>query len=138
MALIDATRAVALVGVPFRLQGRGAAGLDCVGLVLAACGLPAESIRDDYRLRGDHRDHIKSALRERFRKVSFARRRAGDLILMAVAADQLHLGVLTARGFVHADARLRRVVETPGMPRWPVIATYRRRTRRVVKYMAMK
>ena len=73
------------------------------------------------------------ALGARFRRVSPARRRVGDLLLMAVAEDQLHLGVLTLRGFVHADARLRRVVETPGLPRWPVIAIYRRRTRLVGK-----
>jgi hypothetical protein len=29
---------------------------------------------------------------------------------------QLHLAILTGRGFIHADARLRRVVETPGRP----------------------
>lgn len=131
MALIDASRAVALVGTRFRAQGRSAAGLDCVGLVLAACALPPGLVRDDYRLRGDFRDEIIDALNSRFRRVAFGRRRTGDVLLLAVAADQLHLGILTPRGFVHADARLRRVVETPGMPRWPLIAIYRRRTRRV-------
>lgn len=133
MALIDADRAMALVGTPFRAQGRAACGLDCVGLVLAACDLPQGMARDDYRLRGNHRGEIIGALAALFRRVNFARRRVGDLLLMAVAEDQLHLGVLTARGFVHADARLRRVVETPGTPRWPVIAIYRRRTRLVRK-----
>jgi len=51
------------------------------------------------------------------------------LLLMAVAADQVHLGLLTPGGFVHADARLRKVVETPGEPGWPVVGVYRRRTR---------
>lgn len=133
MAKIDADRALALAGTPFRAQGRGSAGLDCVGLVLAACDLPQGMARDDYRLRGDHRREIVGALGARFRKVGFARRRVGDLLLMAVADDQFHLGVMTERGFVHADARLGQVVETPGMPRWPVIAIYRRRTRRVGK-----
>ena len=131
MAMIDATRAQALVGTPFRAQGRGVAGLDCVGLVLEACGLPPDLVRDDYRLRGDHLGEIVGALGERFRKVNLARRRVGDLLLMAVGEQQLHLGVLTARGFVHADARLAQVVETPGMPRWPLLAIYRRRSRRV-------
>ncbi len=133
MTLIDATRAVALAGVPFRAQGRDARGLDCVGLILIACGLPTQTVRDDYRLRGDHGGEIAAGLRERFRKVSFRQRRVGDLLLMAVAADQFHLGVLTARGFVHADARLGQVVEAPGLPQWPIIAIYRRRTRRVAK-----
>ena len=131
MAMIDATRAQALVGTPFRAQGRGVAGLDCVGLVLAACGLPPDLVRDDYRLRGDHLGEIVGQLETRFRKVNLARRRVGDLLLMAVGEQQLHLGVLTAHGFVHADARLAQVVETPGMPRWPLNAIYRRRSRRV-------
>jgi hypothetical protein len=40
--------------------------------------------------------------------------------------DQLHLGVRTERGFIHAHAALRRVVETPGSPEWPLIAVYRK------------
>lgn len=50
---------------------------------------------------------------------------AGDLLLCAVADNQLHLAVVTERGFVHADARLRRVVETPGAVPWPVLSAHR-------------
>jgi hypothetical protein len=70
---------------------------------------------------------MHAALAEHFRRVRSAERRAGDLILMRVAKDQVHLGVCTARGFVHAHAGLRRVVETPGNPEWPLIAVYRKR-----------
>ena len=134
MALIDAARARALVGVRFRAQGRDPEwGLDCVGLALAACGLPSDFSRADYRLRGKYDAEIKRVLLEEFRRVSKKLRRSGDLLLMKVADDQLHLGVLTDGGFVHADARLRRVVETPGIPQWPVIGIYRRRTRRRVE-----
>ena len=62
-----------------------------------------------------------------FRRIDKSRACAGDLLLLAVAADQLHLAVRTDDGFVHADARLRRVVHTPGDPPWPLIAVYRRR-----------
>ena len=48
---------------------------------------------------------------------------------MLPADDQLHLGILTRQGFVHADACLRRVVETPGAPSWPVAGIYRLRRR---------
>ncbi len=41
--------------------------------------------------------------------------RAGDLLLFAAELGQLHLGVRTAAGFVHADAGLGRVIERPGM-----------------------
>jgi hypothetical protein len=35
--------------------------------------------------------------------------------------------VRTNAGFVHAHAGIRRVVETPGMPEWPLLAVYRKR-----------
>ena len=50
-------------------------------------------------------------------------------MLMNVSSEQLHLGVRTRCGFVHAHAGLRRVVETPGMPEWPIAAVYRKRRR---------
>ena len=131
MAIEDAARARALVGVPFRPQGRvPERGLDCVGLALAACGLPAELARANYRLRGDYRAEIEDVLGSAFRRVGSRQQGPGDLLLMAVGTDQLHLAVLTADGFVHADARLRKVVETPGVPPWPLIGIYRRRVRR--------
>jgi lipoprotein Spr len=51
----------------------------------------------------------------------------GDLIVMQTGPAQYHLGIATADGMVHADARLRRVVETPGPPRWPVMSIWRAR-----------
>ena len=126
MAAIHARRARALVGTRFRPQGRDPAqGLDCIGLCLLAYGLPIDFGRDDYRLRGDHRGEIERAILARFRKLRRAQAKPGDLLLMLPAADQMHLGIVTARGLIHADARLRRVVETPGNPAWPVAGIYR-------------
>ena len=122
-----AERARALVGTPFRLQGRGPEGLDCIGVAVATFDLPIENVRRDYRMRGDHEAELRSFLARDFRRVSAKGIRPGDLMLMRVSDDQLHLGVRTAAGFVHADAGLRRVVETPGMPEWPLVGTYRRR-----------
>ena len=127
MAVVHAAKALALVGIPFRPQGRGRDGLDCVGLCLAAYRLPAGLVRIDYRLRGNHRNEVEAVLLAKFRKLRQDRARLGDLMLMQPAADQLHLGIMTNRGFVHADARLRRVVETPGEPQWPLVGVYRRR-----------
>jgi hypothetical protein len=131
VAASDAKRALALVGVPFRPQGRDVQhGLDCVGLCLAAYRIPTELVRRDYRIRGDHRGEVMTSLPGWFRRVVRGRARAGDLLVLAVADDQLHLAVRTDDGFVHADAGLRRVVNTPGEPQWPVIGVYRRRARK--------
>ena len=120
-----AARARALVGTRFRPQGRNAQGLDCVGLVLATFGISPGEVRRDYRLRGDHLDELRGELARHFRKVR--RAVAGDVMLMKIADAQLHLGVRTAAGFVHAHAGIGRVVETPGAPEWPVVGLYRKR-----------
>ena len=129
MAAKDAVRALALAGVPFRPQGRDRAGMDCVGMCLATYRIPAEQVRCDYRIRGDHRREVMASLAKWFWRVGKLDARAGDLMLLSVASDQLHLAVRTENGFVHADAGLRRVVHTPGDPPWPVIGVYRRRVR---------
>lgn len=125
-----AERARALVGTRFHAQGRDAAtGLDCAGLAIAAFGLPCARFRRDYRLRGEHRRELESVLVRDFRRVGRSRCQPGDIMVLGVASDQLHLAIKTAAGFVHADARLGKVVETPGDPRWETLAVYRRRTR---------
>lgn len=120
-------RARALVGSPFRLQGRSEQGLDCVGVAISAYGVPADRVRRNYRMRGNHAAEIRETLERHFRRVPTAQLRPGDLMLMRVSADQLHIGIRTCAGFVHAHAGLRRVVETPAMPDWPLLGVYRRR-----------
>lgn len=130
MTTIDyAERARALVGTRFRLQGRCENGLDCAGLVLMTYCIPAGEVRRDYRLRGNHRPEMEQALAKYFRRVSKTRARPGDVMLLAVSNDQLHLAVRTKAGFVHAHAGIGRVVETPGEPPWPLLGTFRNRTR---------
>ena len=103
MAIRHALRALALVGTPFRPQGRRVEqGLDCVGLALCAYNLGADSMRNDYRLRGKHLPEISAALSIHFRSVGRRAATAGDLLLMSVAHDQLHLAVMTETGFVLA------------------------------------
>lgn len=129
MTIDHAERARALVGARFRPQGRGEDGLDCVGVAMAAFGLRFGSVRRDYPIRGDHWNEVRQRLGTDFRRVPLTQLRPGDLMMMKVAGDQLHLGVRTAAGFVHAHAGLRRVVETPGVPEWPIVAVYRKRRR---------
>jgi hypothetical protein len=134
MAEMFAQRARALVGCRFRPQGRDPdTGLDCVGVILECFGLPADCVRRDYRMRGPHRDRIEGALPQFFRKVSRVKSGTGDVLVLGVADEQVHLAVRTGAGFVHADARLGKVVETPGDPPWAVLSAWRRRVRQVRK-----
>lgn len=130
MRIDYAERARALVGARFRPQGRSESGLDCVGLILRTFDIPEAMVRRNYRLRGDHRSEIEQALDRWFHRVSKGDARPGDVMLLEAGADQLHLAVRTAAGFVHAHAGIGRVVETPGEPEWPLLGTFRtRRTR---------
>lgn len=124
-----AASARALVGTRFRAQGRGGEGLDCVGVVLATYGIEDRALRADYRMSGPHDAELRSAIERHFRRLPAPQLRSGDLLLLKVSAQQLHLAVKTASGFVHAHAGIRGVVETPGEPAWPIIGAYRRRLR---------
>ncbi|WP_425326428.1 peptidoglycan endopeptidase [Sphingomonas oligophenolica] len=116
----------ALIGARFRLHGRAVAGgLDCVGVVAAA--LRADgfegAVPSGYALRGGRSERVAALLDAALTRVPVAR--AGDVLLFAVGAGQLHLAIKTTGGIVHADAALRRVVERPGAPPWPVIGVWR-------------
>lgn len=117
-----AEAARALVGAPFRLHGRDpATGLDCVGV--AACALGGAAPRD-YAVRTGDADRAATWIAAAG-LARVAEGRPGDVVLMRTGPGQLHLGVLTASGMVHADAALRRVVERPGPPAWPVLGCFR-------------
>ena len=112
-----------LIGTPFRLHGRDpATGLDCVGvaaLVFGVSDVPrGYSVRtaDGLSVAG----LIDAAGLTRVRREA----RAGDLVLLKSGPAQCHLVVMTDAGFVHADAGVGRVVETPGRLPWPVIAIW--------------
>ena len=120
-----AARARALVGARFRPQGRGEQGLDCIGLVMAVFAIPQDAAPRDYRLRSGRGDELAARLAVHFRKVR--KMEPGDVLLLSVARDQPHLAVRTDAGFVHAHAGIGRVVETPGLPQWPLLGAYRKR-----------
>ncbi|MDO7834942.1 peptidoglycan endopeptidase [Sphingobium sp. HBC34] len=110
-------RARALLGVPFRLHGRSAAGLDCVGLAALALGRAAPGA---YGLRSGDVARAQGWLRDAgLRPVADGG--AGDLALVRPGPLQLHLMIGTGAGFIHAHAGIGRVVETPGESPWPVI-----------------
>ena len=106
MRIDHAKRARAFVGARFRPQGRNPGlGLDCVGLVLCAFDLPGELARRDYRMRGPHRRELMRALAGPFRRIARTRLRAGDILLLQVRSDQLHLAIVTSTGVIPALCR---------------------------------
>lgn len=119
-------RARACVGARFRPQGRSVAdGLDCVGVAGIAFGVAA--LPRDYALRGVALKRVEAVAEAAgLRRIETAEVMAGDLLLVEAGPAQVHLLVATGAGFVHADAGLRRVVETPGAPRWPLLAVWRK------------
>ncbi|WP_294395363.1 peptidoglycan endopeptidase [uncultured Sphingomonas sp.] len=116
-------RARACVGARFRPHGRDPAfGLDCVGVAAVAF---RRDVPTGYPLRGGHAGGIAGII-DRMGLIRVAgASQAGDLLLLRVGHAQFHLAVRTGEGFVHADAGLRRVVETPGEPVGDMVACWR-------------
>lgn len=112
----------ALVGVPFRPQGRGPEALDCPGVVLLA--IEAAGIRIEIppqSIRGQTLEGVTGRLRlAGFEEVSRTVAAPGDILISVPATRQVHLGIRTDVGAVEACARIRRVVERPGLDgaRW--------------------
>lgn len=120
-------RAKALVGTRFRAQGRGPSGLDCIGVVLRTFEISDAEVRSDYEIRASDVRELRAEILEHFRRVKRTDMRSGDVLLLQPGLYQIHLAVRTQLGFVHAHAGLRRVVETPGLPEWPLLGVYRKR-----------
>jgi cell wall-associated NlpC family hydrolase len=120
-----AARARALVGVPFRPQGRDPRlGLDCVGVAAAAVGATVASVPARYAAR-DHRLAEIGAALSGLGCRAVERPEAGDVVVCRPGRGQHHLLVCAGESFVHADARLRRVAERPMPPPWPVVGIWR-------------
>lgn len=116
-------RARALIGAPFRLHGRDPeTGLDCVGLIACATGR-VDKAPCGYSLRscGGPQAYL-SALD------AFGTRLSGPVpgcvLLLHAGPAQAHLGLFSGSSLIHADAGLRRVVETPLPLPWPIAGAW--------------
>lgn len=117
-------RARKLLGTPFRLHGRDPiSGVDCAGLVALLYGR-IEGVPNGYALRNDEGARWLLELDAHFARRPDAHACAGDIVLMQAGPAQFHIGIWTGDGLIHADARLRKVVETPGPIAWPVLGVW--------------
>ena len=112
------------VGARFRPQGRDPAfGLDCVGLVLVALRAGGVEVAPGgYAMRsGDAARVTREIAAAGLVRVDAPA--PGDVVLFESGPGQLHLGVASEVGVIHADAGLRRVVERRGWP-WRVVGVW--------------
>jgi murein DD-endopeptidase / murein LD-carboxypeptidase len=122
-------RARAVLGTPFRLHGRDQEnGLDCVGLVALAYGV-RDNIPSGYALRGGSVPGFARMIRALHLIERRGQSRAGDVLLMQAGPAQFHFGLWTGESLIHADAILRRTVEMPGTPPWPIVGAWHKKQR---------
>ncbi len=116
-------RARALIGTRFALHGRDPAhGVDCVGLValatlqiaIAPCG---------YAMRNTRVSEWEALLASAFQGLRDPLE-AGSIHFYHAGPAQYHLGIWTGHSLIHADARVRRVVETPAPPAWALVSAW--------------
>lgn len=115
-----------LIGAPFRLHGRSARGVDCVGLAAMAYRRAGHGAREPegYGLRSGNEARAREWLARAGLK-PVAEGRPGDVALVRPGPLQLHLMIVVPGGHVHAHAGIGRVVEMPGASPWPVIGHWR-------------
>jgi cell wall-associated NlpC family hydrolase len=112
----------ALIGTPFRIDGRTHQGLDCVGMIALLFEKERE-IAAHYPMRTSRSDlWVKELNRLLTRRTGKAE--MGDALLLSPSPLTFHLGLWTGSSLIHADAKLRRVVETPGDPSWPALGAW--------------
>lgn len=105
-----------LVGARFRPQGRGAYGVDCVGVIVeAARAVQAKlRVRSDYQIgRVDFSDVVQRLEDSACRRIPVFAVSDGDLLLSRPDWAQAHFAVKVPGGLVEAHLGLRRVVERP-------------------------
>lgn len=84
------------------------------------------AVRRDYGLRSSSVEEVDGEFAQSgFGCIAPGQARSGDVLLVRAGPAQLHVVILTAEGYLHADAGLRRVVEVPGAVAWPVLSAWR-------------
>lgn len=108
-------RALSLVGVPFRHQGRDpATGLDCVGVVVRAFDLTISKL-PTYRMTDGDWQQVEQELCRWFTCARRQTPQSNDMVVFRHVRG-FHFGVISGAHLVHADLAAGRVVSRK-MPR---------------------
>lgn len=100
------------VGVRWQHQGRSRSGVDCIGLFGAVgreLGVEVD-LPSNYTHDPDPKTMLVG-LRALFGEIPLKQATAGDFVTMRYNAKNIHLGLLTDKGVIHASAYFRAVVE---------------------------
>jgi cell wall-associated NlpC family hydrolase len=122
------------IGLPFREHGRGRHGADCWGLVLLVAAerfdirLPSyvagyASTRD-----ADDIGRLVRGQMDMWREVARGRERPGDVVLMRLMNQPMHVGVVVARGWMlHIEEGIDACLERYDGAKWRrrVLGIYR-------------
>ena len=104
----------ALIGTPFRHQGRSDKGLDCAGvLITVARALGVEVVDVDGYSRRPSCGLLEATLdaQPALRRVGLAGMQAGDLLLMRFHGAPQHLGIFTGENLIHSYSAVGKVCE---------------------------
>lgn len=106
------------VGTPFRHQGRGAGGLDCVGLLIAIArdlGLPHPDVTG-YTRRAEGMGFL-SHFQRQLQEIPLSEAGPGDVLVFVETVYPCHTGLCSERHgaphLIHAHAPRRLVIEEP-------------------------
>lgn len=121
-----ADAALTLIGTPFAHQGRKAGvGLDCVGVIYAACERAGQPI-EDFRAYPQFPAPavMLREMRKRFREVPAETVQPGDFVVLGQASGGRHVGIVVDdRHYV--EARSGRSVGRSPMSREHIVTAFR-------------
>ena len=91
-----------------------------------AMDVPGGRVRQDYGLRCSDPEIMNAEFSDcGFLRIAPGAAGDGDMLLVHAGPAQLHVAILTPGGYLHADARVRKVVEVPGPVPWPILSVWR-------------
>lgn len=121
-----AEAAESMVGTPFVHEGRVAGvGLDCVGLVHAACMQAGSAVQDfrGYDRMPDPRV-LDSEMAARFRRIPPESARRGDIVVIGGKSSARHVGILISPDRM-VEARGGREVCVSAAPHTMIVSAFR-------------